>query len=424
MRIAIYYNLPSGGGKHALHEWTCRLAKRHQIDVYTLSSADHTFRDIRPFVEKYRIFDFSPRPLFDSPFGRLNQWQRWRDLSSLTRTGAQVAQEINAHSYDVVFAHPCIVTYIPAFIHQLRVPTVYYLHEPFGRNLVRPANRPYLKKNPWRTRLDRLDPLIYLYQDRLQKIRVKNLLKLTLLLANSQYTQQCIQDAYHLPSTICHYGVNNQVFQPLHEIEKVNAVISVGQLTPRKGFDFLVESLGCMPVEKRPVLKLVCNVSRSPEDQYIHEMEKQYIGEMASRLGVNLQILTNLNPEQLAVEYNRARLCVYTPVLEPFGLVPLEAMACGTPVIGVREGGVQESILHEKTGLLVDRVPEKFAGAIQALLEDPGLSEQFGQQGREYVMENWTWDRSVAMLEEHLDSCVWHERPERGPQTANREGGF
>lgn len=84
--------------------------------------------------------------------------------------------------------------------------------------------------------------------------------------------------------------------------------------------------------------------------------------------------MPNLKTDQLVLEYNKAQICVYAPVLEPLGLVPLESMACGTPVVGVREGGVLESIVHEQTGLLTERDPAQFAGAVQHLLSNPALA--------------------------------------------------
>ena len=62
-----------------------------------------------------------------------------------------------------------------------------------------------------------------------------------------------------------------------------------------------------------------------------------------------------ITDEELVILYNKAKLVVYTPYMEPFGLVPLEAMSCGTPVVGVNEGGVMETVLNGKTGILVER---------------------------------------------------------------------
>jgi hypothetical protein len=72
MKIALYHNLPSGGGKRALYEMVVRLAAHHEIDAYSLSMADHDFCDIRPYCRRRIVFPFRPLPL-DPPFGRLNQ---------------------------------------------------------------------------------------------------------------------------------------------------------------------------------------------------------------------------------------------------------------------------------------------------------------------------------------------------------------
>ncbi len=398
LRIALYHNLPSGGAKRAVYEWTRRLAASHKVDVYTLSSADHAFCDIRPFVQKHRVFDFTPHRLFESPWGRLNQLQRWRDLEELTRIGRRIAHEINTGDYDVVFAHPCLYTFIPAFLRFVQLPTIYYLHEPFGRGFARQVQRPYLTKTRWRETLNRFDPLIALYSRRLENMRLKSIKQTTRLLANSQFTQQQIKMAFNVDAPVCYLGVSREDFRPMPDIRKENAVISAGELAPRKGFDFLVESLANLPPEKRPELRLACN--------YESPSERHYVQELAAQRNVRLRIMFSLNTDQLALEYNKAQLCVYAPVLEPFGLVPLESMACGTPVVAVAEGGVRETVRHGETGILTERDPQQFAEAIASLLDDAEFRAQCGSQGRAYVEQQWQWEHSVRDLETHLLHAV------------------
>jgi glycosyltransferase involved in cell wall biosynthesis len=381
-----------------VYEWTRRLSKHHTIDVYTLSSADHAYCDIRPFVRENHIIEFNPRDLFNSPFGRLNQFQRWRDLGALTGISKCIASEIDSGGYDVVFAHTCMYSIIPVFLQFIETPVVHYLHEPFGRLFSRNIERPYFKGNKRREFIDRYDPLIGMYFRRLESLQHKSVLNIDVLLANSHFTQERMKVTQGIEPPISHLGVDLEEFYPLPGKSKNNQVLSVGELSPRKGFDFLIESLSYVPYTQRPALRLACN--------RIDAQEYEYLQDLAENCRVQLQVKSNLDVNQLREEYSEAKFCVYAPVLEPFGLVPLEAMACGVPVIGVSEGGVPESIVHERTGLLVERDPEKFAGAMQHLLSNPDLVLEYGRNAREHVLRNWTWDQSTDSVERHLAACA------------------
>lgn len=398
MRIALFHNLPSGGGKRALFEWVRRLADNHKIDVYSLSTANHDYCDIRPFADHYKIIDFMPRELYNPPFGRINRFQRWRDLGDLERLNRRIAEQINQGGYDVLFANTCMYTFIPALLQYVEIPNVYYLHEPFGSGFSRSFKRPYLEEGGWREGFDRIDLLIRLYQGRLNSIQGRSVRAVTRLLSNSNFTREQIQKEFGVDALFSPCGVDLNDFHPIKGSRRDNYVVSVGEMSPRKGFDLVVKSLGTIPIEQRPPLKLACNM--------VHENELAYVKNLAEQNGVQLEVLVGMNVDGLRELYNRARLCVYAPVMEPFGLVPLEAMACSTPVIGVQEGGVQESVIHERTGLLVTREAQLLGKAIQYLLADPDLVEIYGQNGREHVLKNWTWEKSVSILSSHLADCA------------------
>lgn len=398
MRIAIYHDLPSGGAKRALYEWTRHLSRKHRIDVYTTNTANHEFCDIRPFSESHNISIFSPRKLYKSPFGRLNQYQRWKDLNDLKQASRDVAGKINAGGYDVLFAHPSIYTTIPLVLIFTTIPSVYYLHEPFGPGITSHAGKETnILRTVWKDMLDKHDPLIKLYNHRLETVRKQSIEKADLLLSNSKFTCEKTKNNYGRNSTVCHLGVDVHGFNKM-SLEEEDFVVSVGELSPRKGFDFLVKCLGQIPSQERPALKLACNT--------IHTGEQAYLQGLAREKSVNLEILYNLNMDQLRLLYNKAKLCVYAPIMEPFGLVPLEAMACGKAVVGVKEGGIVESVVHEYTGLLIERNIEKFSHAIMELLKNPGLRNKMGEQGRQYILENWSWEKSVFELETYLHSVT------------------
>lgn len=399
MRIALFHNLPSGGAKRAVYEWVRRLAGSHTFDVYTLSIADHEFCDIRPFVSSYKIYDFQPRKLFHSPFGRLNQVQRLRDLVDLDRLYQKIAELINAGGYHVLFAQTGSFTFIPPLLQYVRIPSTYYLHEPIGIGFFRRYGRPYMGESRRQEAMDRFDPLLRSYRNHLLRLQKRSISNTKKLLANSNYTSLANKEVFGRSAEICPLGVDLDEFYPLPNTARENFVISVGEMSARKGFDFIIESLSRIKLWERPSLKLACN--------HINVDELNYVQELATRHGVEIEVLSHLGADELRILYKRALFCVYAPVMEPFGLVPLESMACGTPVVGVREGGLPESIQHEVTGLLVDRDPDHFAEAIQRLMKYPDLVESYGRNGRAYVAQNWTWERSASLLEGHLKECAF-----------------
>ena len=98
---------------------------------------------------------------------------------------------------------------------------------------------------------------------------------------------------------------------------------------------------------------------------------------------------------------------IYVPRLEPFGLAPLEASACGTPVVAVAEGGIRESLTHMESALLIPgRDPVALGRAVLSLLDNPELAIRLGERGRESVRTNWTWDAAIDRLEGYLQSTA------------------
>ncbi len=177
-------------------------------------------------------------------------------------------------------------------------------------------------------------------------------------------------------------------------MERQPYVCSVGALRPHKGFDFLINSLAFIPSDRRPALVIACNA--------INTLEKAYLEGLAQRSGVQLEIRAMITDEKLVELYNHALLTLYSPVMEPFGFVPLESMACGTAVVGVNEAGVRETVVNNVTGLLIERDPRLFADSILNLLTNPKLANEYGENGRKNVLDNWTWDKTVRILDTYL----------------------
>ena len=371
-----------------------RLFPRHTLDVYTLDTSDRNFCNLDSVSNAEFVFHFQPSRRFHSPLGRLNQFQRWRDLQKLEGLSRRIANQIDAGNYDIVFAQPCMWTQAPLVLRYLKTPAIYYCHEPprhLYENISRDANKDV------RSTLDRMDPFIRLYRTTALKLDKSATRAAKLVLVNSIFIRDQVRKIYELESTISYHGVDTDIFRPEPRNAEKTYVLSVGAIQPHKGFDFLVESISTIRREIRPALYLIGNMENPREQECLEALARQK--------GVDLQVEVRVDQATLVQRYNQAALVAYAPYNEPFGLVPLEAMACGKSVVGVNEGGVKETVVHQFTGLLVDRDAGEFGHAIQSLLETPAIMNQYGRNGRIHVLENWSWERAVKELERHI-SCV------------------
>jgi glycosyltransferase involved in cell wall biosynthesis len=397
MRIAVYHNLPSGGAKRALCEMARRLAGIHHLDVYTPSTADHGFCDLRPHCDQHVVFPYVPLPLARRPFGRLNQGIRALELFRLRTLGRRIAAQIDAAGYDAVFVHHCRYGQAPALLRFLATPSVYYCQEPPRFLYEPPVPRPYTDLTAIQRLGNRFDPLPALYRRVLGAHDRAAVLAASRVLVNSAHSRESLYRTYGILARVCYLGVDAERFRP-QSLPRGDYVLSVGALNPLKGFDFLLHSLALMDAAHRPLLRIVGNAAYPPESGYLEGL--------AARLGVPLEIHVQIDDADLVRLYNQALLTLYAPIMEPFGFVPLESMACGTPVVGVCEGGVRETIVHGETGVLTERDPRSFAGAVEDLLRDPEARVRLGRQGRAYAQSQWSWDRCGRELEEHLGAVA------------------
>ena len=130
----------------------------------------------------------------------------------------------------------------------------------------------------------------------------------------------------------------------------------------------------------------------------------QELVSMAKGLGISKSVTFLKSPsdkEKIAL-LRSARGLIYTPDKEHFGIVPIESMYVGTPVIAVNSGGPKETIVNGETGYLCNQSPENFAEALLALVEDSKKGLSMGKAGRDRVVNHF----SFAKFSEHLDYIV------------------
>ena len=170
-------------------------------------------------------------------------------------------------------------------------------------------------------------------------------------------------------------------------------VVVVSRLVPRKGIDDVIVAL-----TRLPDTELL--VAGGPPSSAIHaDPEARRLRDLAERMGVGdrARLLGGVARTDVPALLGSADVVACVPWYEPFGIVPLEAMACGVPVVGTAVGGLLDSVVHGRTGLLVPpHDPAAVATAIGRLLDDPSLRSQMGAEAAARVRERFTWDQVAA----------------------------
>ena len=175
-------------------------------------------------------------------------------------------------------------------------------------------------------------------------------------------------------------------------------VVYVGRFDPRKGIETLVRACGLIR-ENTPNLKLV--IVGGSDSEKSDGQERQRIEQLVQELGLAEQTIFagRVGHDRLPLYYTAADVCVIPSHYEPFGLVAIEAMACGTPVVASDVGGLKFTVVPEETGLLVPPKDEAgFASAIQRILSDEVWARKLRKRASERVQQNFSWAGVAAQL--------------------------
>jgi glycosyltransferase involved in cell wall biosynthesis len=191
-------------------------------------------------------------------------------------------------------------------------------------------------------------------------------------------------------------GVDLDLFTPdgpMAPRGKRNRIVGVGRFVPRKGFDDIVRALPFIPNTE---LVIVGGPQRSDLDS---NPEACRLRNLAEELGVadRVRLSGSMAREDMPAMLRSADVVACTPWYEPFGIVPLEAMACGVPVVASAVGGMLDTIVHDVTGRLVTpKRPSEVADAVNHLMRDDFLRQSFGAAGRDRARARYSWDRVAA----------------------------
>jgi phosphatidylinositol alpha-1,6-mannosyltransferase len=230
-----------------------------------------------------------------------------------------------------------------------------------------------------------------------------------LVIANSRNTQRLLLDEWRLPPKrvrLLHPGVDTTRFVPASRDKGVRdrlgwqerpVVLTVGRLEKRKGHDQMIRAL-------RAIRQVVPNVlyaiagdgeEREPLEQLVESEGMQDA----------VQFLRSIDDARLIQCYQQCDLFALPnrqvgKDIEGFGMVLIEAQACGRPVLGGTSGGTADTMRVPETGRLVNcEGPDQLAAVVSELLSDRPRLEQMGRAAREWAVENFDWDRLARKAE-------------------------
>ncbi len=387
MRVAVFHNLPSGGAKRAMVEMIRQLRLAGDtVDVMAPSTADEVVFPSSDVASSVRIWPAagSPLTLTRRPPLPVRIPELGRRLRRVEAVQRSISAAIDTSAYDAAFVHHCRFTQSPYVLRQLQTPTVYFCQEPYriAYEAARMPKSAIVRLRLWAPGVG------------IARIDRANMAGARRVLANSFYSRESILRAYGRDSSVVYLGVNSELFRPASQAER-RWVVSVGAIAPMKGHRLVIDALAAIPLARRPALRIIGDRHAAGEERLLHAR--------AAAAGVVVSIETGLSDAALVAAYQGAIVAACASELEPFGLTALEAAACGTPVVAVREGGLREAVLESETGIFADdRNPTSIAAAINQLLTDPKHWNRLHRSGPDVVRERWTWERTGTALRAHL----------------------
>jgi D-inositol-3-phosphate glycosyltransferase len=203
-------------------------------------------------------------------------------------------------------------------------------------------------------------------------------------------------------------------------------ILQLGRMVPRKGVDNVIMALSLLK-NKGDNVKLLVVGGEVEEPGMKVNQELDRLKQLAREMDVEHQVIFTgrKDREQLKIYYDAADVFVTTPWYEPFGITPLEAMACGTPVIGANVGGIKFSVLEGKTGFLVPpKDPHVLADRIALLLDNEHLARNMGEQAIEHVHAAFTWEKVADEMILLYDQVLQTEKQEHKLAVALIEDAF
>lgn len=197
-------------------------------------------------------------------------------------------------------------------------------------------------------------------------------------------------------------GVDTGRFRPPRDGERENLILYVGTFIERKGIRYLLDAMRDI-LKEVPDCRLVL-IGEGPEESVLKKH--------AEDLGVSDETaFIGFQPQDEIVEWmQKARVLILPSLEEGMGVVLLEAMACGTPVVGSRIGGIQDVVTPDVGALVPAADPQALAEAVRRILAEPAKWDEMSLAARERVANQYDWDQIGSQFVELYRSLLSQSR--------------
>lgn len=345
--IALFSNLPSGGASE-------------------LARLNFTFFDRNANVTYLSDSEIKPRNILH---------YLYICIFKLPAIHMRLANKISENSTCLVVYHSWL-TKSPHILRYAQLPKIYICQETMREYY----DSKHISNQTIRDKIVNLIrlPLKFIDKKNLQSSKVK-------IIANSQFSKSLIDKYYRVSSEVIYPGIDTRLFVKDSANIKKNQVLSVGAINKLKGYEFLINVLSEIEIGNRPTLVLVGN---GVDKLYANKLER-----MANLKQVKLIVKVDISKAKLLNEYRASKVFMYAPINEPFGIVVLEAMASGLPLVVYKYGGGYTEILNENNGLIMDNLDsKKWAYKLENLLSNKKKINRYGNYNLQIVNKKYTAD--------------------------------
>jgi D-inositol-3-phosphate glycosyltransferase len=402
--LALLGGKETGGMNVYVRELSRELARRgHRVDVYTRSQDSAVDRVSHALGRRARVVHLPAGP--QRPYDK----SRLYDYLGEFTAGVAEQAERDGIAYDVLHSHYWLSGVVARELgERWGVPTVHMFHT-LGKMKDSVAQRPE-----------------HLEEERRIVVESAIVREADVVVAATSVEREQLVDLYSADRSrirVISPGVDTERFHPMpaaYAKERIGVcpdrpvILFVGRIVPLKGIDTLLRAIALI-VQRRPQLRQALCVpiiggepDRSREDEEMARLQllKEELGieEIVTFLGARDQ-------RELQYYYSAAEIVVVPSDYESFGMVALEAMACGTPVIASDVGGLASLVKNGRTGYRVAaRDPVALAAKTGRLLADEGLRRRIGQRASCWA-EGFAWPRIADRIEELYGELVDLPKP-------------